>query len=89
MYRHSSITMNDDEFPEAVGPFIEKLETYARSAIPDESPLAFIKGWTTPVTEDNMEELTGPGAEDAESFGRRLRDLYGYLLPGNKDPPFK
>jgi len=88
--RHSSITMNDDEFPETIEPFNKKLEDYDRQAPPDGSPFAFFKdGWTTPVTEDNMEELTGPGAEDAKSYGQRLRDLYGYLLPGDKDPAFK
>ena len=87
--RHSSITMNDDEWPETLGPFVEKLEKYDRSQIPDTSVLAFLRDWESPVNEDNQEELTKPGARDSAAYGRRIRELYPELVPSKHDPPFK
>ena len=72
-----------------MGPFVEKLDSYDTSNIPDDSALSFLKQWATPITESNMEELTGPGATDAEAFGRRMKMLYEDLLPGHNDPAFK
>lgn len=76
-------------WPETMGPFIEKLESYDTSKISDDSSLSFLKDWATPVNEENMEELTKPGATDAEAFGKRMKMQYEDLLPSHRDPPFK
>jgi hypothetical protein len=55
----------------------------------DEGVLDFLLDWTTPVTEDTMEQLTGPGAEDARALGKRLAALYKDLIPGHKEPAVK
>lgn len=81
--------MNDDEMPETIGPFLDKFKDYPVSRIDPSSSLGFLKEWTTPVTEDNMEELTGPGADDSRSFGKRLSQQYHSLIPGKHEPAVK
>lgn len=87
--RHGSITANDDEWPETLGPFVKKFTEYDASQIPETSTFSFLRDWTTPVTEDTMEQFTEPGAKDAKKFARELSERYKELLPGNKDPAFK
>lgn len=81
--------MNDDEWPETMAPFVEKLEEYDTARIPDDSVLRFLKDWKSPINEENQEELTKPGARDAEAYGKRIRELYPDLIPKKNDPPFK
>lgn len=81
--------MNDDEWPDTFEPFLEQLEKYKKSKIPKDASLAFLKDWQSPVSEDNMEEFTEPGARDAEAFGKRLADRYKHLMPGGQDDPFR
>ena len=51
--------------------------------------LAFLKDWKTPVTEDNMEQLTGPGAEDSKALGQRMGSRYQALIPELNEPAIK
>jgi len=87
--RHGSITANDDEWPETLGPFVEKFAEYDASQIPETSTFSFLRDLTTPVTEDTMEQFTEPGAKDAKAFAQGLAERYKELLPGKKDPAFK
>lgn len=90
--------MNDDEYPETVGPFLSKLKKYkkknkqSKKKHEDEdggNALAFLKHWKTPVTEDNMEQLTGPGAKDAKVLGQAMGKRYADLIPEKDDPAIK
>ncbi|GAA5845545.1 hypothetical protein JCM11251_002089 [Rhodosporidiobolus azoricus] len=81
LIRHSSIGGNDEEWEEFMQPFVEKVNSKRHLAIHPTSPLSFLSSWESPVTEDTIEKLTGPGEEDAYSFGKRLRHFYDPLLP--------
>ncbi|GAA5898393.1 uncharacterized protein JCM6883_001009 [Sporobolomyces salmoneus] len=104
LLRHSSIYANDDEFEDYMQPFIERVEKFQKEKkkIEKKSPLSFLNDWVSPITEDNLEDITEPGKADAREFGRRLRKTYGHLLPPKhlgkkatknkkekKVPPFK
>ena len=39
--------------------------------------------------EDTLEQLTEPGAKDAESFGKQLGDIYSNLLPEDHNEAFR
>lgn len=86
LVRHSSITANDDEYDETMGPFIEKLESFPhREGFSDIKELAFLKSWLTPVNDSNLEEATDPGRADAKSLGRRFSEQYKMLMPTKQD----
>lgn len=84
-------SQNDDEFPITLGPFLKQFENYDRTAIPqtDGNPLAFLRDWETPMHKDTLEQLTEPGAKDAESFGKQLGDIYSNLLPEDHNEAFR
>lgn len=81
--------MNDDEWPDTFEPFLKQLKKYKTSKIPKRSSLAFLRDWQSPVSEDNMEEFTEPGAKDAEAFGQRLAKRYQQLMPEGDNEPFR
>lgn len=81
--------MNDDEWPDTFEPFLKQFKKYKKSKIPAHGSLAFLRDWESPVSEDNMEEFTEPGARDAEDFGRRLSERYKQLMPEDHNEPFK
>lgn len=68
-------------------PFAEKIEAAqsegAFDELDDESPLAFLKEWKGKdvVPEEQVSQITEPGREDAFGMGKRMRHLYGSLLP--------
>lgn len=82
--------MNDDEWPETIEPLLKKLKKYKKQKVKHYGDaLGFLKHWKTPVTEDNMEQLTGPGAQDARNLGKTLADHYSHLLPKANEPAIK
>lgn len=83
--------MNDDEYPETIGPFLSKLKKYKKKKHVKHygDSLGFLKHWKTPVTEDNMEQLTGPGAEDAKKLGVTMSKHYEHLIPDRDEPAIK
>ncbi|KAK4703674.1 syntaxin 1B/2/3, partial [Phenoliferia sp. Uapishka_3] len=84
LIRHSSIYGNDDEFADFMSPFIDKVKASRAmhpGGITKTSPLKFLDDWESPILEEDLEELTGPGEEDAFGFGKRFRELYGPLMP--------
>lgn len=66
-------------------PFVEKVERSQAEGhfdgLDDEAPLGFLKEWSNPIGEDDVSQLTEPGRDDAFSMGKRMRELYGKLLP--------
>jgi hypothetical protein len=86
LIRHSCIHANDDEYADYMLPFVQRLERGRPSLakLEDGSPVAFLKKWRNPIAEEDIEQLTGPGRDDAFGFGKRMRELYGPLLPPKK-----
>lgn len=80
LIRHSSIYANDDEWDAYMKPFVERVEQAKGSFLKD-GPLSFLNTWTCPINDDNLEELTQPGIDDAFTLGKRFRKLYPNLLP--------
>jgi acid phosphatase len=80
LIRHSSIYANDDEWEDYMQPFVSRVEA-ARGSFPKDGPLGFLQDWQCPINDDNLEELTGPGEDDANTLGKRFRKLYPHLLP--------
>lgn len=88
LIRHSSIYANDDEWDDYMRPFAERVAE-ARDAFGSSSggnddetnALSFLRDWECPINDDNLEQLTGPGEQDAHDFGKRFRKLYPHLLP--------
>lgn len=87
--RHSSIYANDDEWDDYMKPLVTRVED-SRGIFPKDGPLKFLNDWQCPINDDNLEELTEPGKEDAFTMGKRFRKLYPHLLPprrlGKKKP---
>jgi hypothetical protein len=83
LIRHSSIVANDDEWEDYMEPFVQRLDAHraAGAALPDSGRLAFLREWQSPINNDNLEQLTQPGAHDATVQGRRLRKLHPHLFP--------
>lgn len=80
LIRHSSIYANDDEWDAYMKPFVERVEKLKGSFAQD-GPLNFLNTWDCPINNDNLEELTQPGIDDAFTLGKRFRKLYPNLLP--------
>jgi acid phosphatase len=80
LIRHSSIYANDDEWDEYMEPFATRVEE-SRGSFANEGPLGFLNEWESPINKDNLEQLTGPGKDDAFTLGKRFRKLYPNLLP--------
>jgi acid phosphatase len=89
LIRHSSIYANDDEWEDYMEPFAKRVEA-SSDAFPSDGPLNFLNDWKSLINEDNLEEITEPGAADALLLGKRFRALYPQLLPprhlGKKGP---
>ncbi|GAA5937852.1 hypothetical protein JCM1841_004381 [Sporobolomyces salmonicolor] len=83
LMRHSSIYANDDEWEAYMQPFVERVKAAQRDGVVlhSSSPLSFLNHWRSPINDDNLEAVTGPGKDDAFEFGKRFRKLYGPLLP--------
>ncbi|CEH12980.1 Multiple inositol polyphosphate phosphatase [Ceraceosorus bombacis] len=84
LIRHSSIAANDDEWEEYMEPFVQRLSSHFASpdaGWPESGRLAFLRGWKSPISSDNLEALTEPGAHDAYRQGKRLRHLHPHLFP--------
>lgn len=84
LLRHTSIYANDDEYEDYMQPFIERVERLQKDKkrkIDKDSPLSFLNRWTSPINDDNLEDVTDPGRADAREFGVRMRDAYGHLMP--------
>ena len=80
LMRHSSIFANDDEWYDYMEPFVTRVAV-ARGDFPANSPLDFLNDWECPINVDNLEQLTGPGEDDAHTMGKRFRYLYPDLFP--------
>jgi acid phosphatase len=81
LVRHAAITGNDFDWEEYIEPFVEKLGNTTvdwRSA----GPLAFLAKWQTPISDEELEDLTIIGRLEAYKLGVDVRLRY----PGLKDP---
>jgi acid phosphatase len=81
LVRHAAIYGNDFDWEEYIEPFVEKLGNTSvdwRSA----GPLAFLAKWQTPISDEELEDLTIIGKLEAYKLGVDVRLRY----PGLKDP---
>lgn len=77
----AAIYGNDDEYEETIAPLLLKLQSVKKKHFPKHGKWAFLRKWTSPMTEDNLEVITEPGKKDARLLGKRLRELYPNLFP--------
>lgn len=47
-------------------PFEDKIANLSRKAFPKYGPWAFLENWSSPINEDNLEELSARGEHDAK-----------------------
>jgi len=81
LVRHAAIYANDFDFEEYIEPFVEKLGNTSvdwRSA----GPLAFLSKWQSPITEEELEDLTTIGKLESYKLGVDVRLRY----PSLRDP---
>ncbi|CAO2657689.1 Nn.00g038150.m01.CDS01 [Neocucurbitaria sp. VM-36] len=81
LVRHAAIYANDFDYEEYIEPFTDKLKNTTadwRSA----GPLAFLASWKTPITDEELEDLTSVGRLESYKLGVDIRLRY----PGLKDP---
>jgi acid phosphatase len=81
LVRHSYIYANDFDWEEYIEPFVGKL----RNTTTDwqaAGPLAFLQHWQSPISDDEIEDLTTLGKLESYKLGVDVRLRY----PGLKDP---
>jgi acid phosphatase len=81
LVRHAAIYANDFDFEEYIEPFTDKLRNTTanwRNA----GPLDFLAKWQTPITDDELEDLTSVGRLESYKLGVDVRLRY----PSFKDP---
>lgn len=81
LVRHAAIYANDFDYEEYIEPFTEKLKNTTanwRGA----GPLAFLQHWESPISDEELEDLTSVGRLQAYKLGVDVRLRY----PGFKDP---
>jgi acid phosphatase len=81
LVRHAAIYANDFDWESAMEPFVEKLKNTTvdwRRA----GPLAFLAKWQSPISEEELEDLTTIGKLEAYKLGVDVRLRYPHL----KDP---
>lgn len=84
---------SDDEYDETIHPFTKKLAAIDASSYSSDpaNPFCFLRNWTSPITDENLEVLAPSGKDDANALGKRMRAQYPHLFPpkwagGPKDP---
>lgn len=81
LVRHAAIYANDFDYEEYIEPFTDRLKNTTadwRGA----GPLDFLQRWASPITEEELEDLTSVGRLEAYKLGVDVRLRY----PGFKDP---
>ncbi|KAI4929741.1 uncharacterized protein J4E92_005407 [Alternaria infectoria] len=81
LIRHAAIYANDFDYEEYIEPFTDKLKNTTadwRSA----GPLSFLSKWQTPISDEELEDLTSVGRLQSYKLGVDVRLRY----PTFKDP---
>lgn len=81
LVRHAAIYANDFDYEEYIEPFVQKLgnsSTNWRGA----GPLSFLSKWSSPISDEELEDLTTIGKLESYKLGVDVRLRY----PGLKDP---
>jgi hypothetical protein len=81
LVRHAAIYANDFDFEEYIEPFTDKVENttvdWSKAGA-----LSFLANWTTPIEDEDLEELTKVGEMEAFALGSQVRVRY----PSFKEP---
>lgn len=86
--RHTDIYANDYEYENSLGPLISKLANFSsKNAWARDDTLAFLVNWTSPIDDpdEEIEETTVYGREDAKALGGLVAGRYESLLSGSGD----
>jgi len=81
LIRHAAIYANDFDWEEYIEPFVDKLRNTTvdwRGA----GPLSFLEKWQSPISDEELEDLTSVGRLESYKLGVDVRLRY----PGLKDP---
>ncbi|KAF2503363.1 phosphoglycerate mutase-like protein [Lophium mytilinum] len=82
LVRHAAIWANDFDYEEFIDPFVSKLQNTTvdwKKA----GPLAFLSTWNTPIEDDDIEELTQVGRQEAFTLGVSVGQRYpSFKAPG-------
>jgi acid phosphatase len=68
LVRHAAIYANDFDWEEYIEPFVQKLQNttvYWRGA----GPLAFLEKWQSPISDEELEDLTSVGKLESYQLG--------------------
>ena len=75
LVRHAAIYANDFDYEEYIEPFTDKLENttvdWSKAGA-----LSFLANWTTPIEDEDLEELTKVGEMEAFALGSQVRVRY-------------
>lgn len=64
-------------------PFVSKIANLSLSSLPPNDgahPWGFLRDWTSPINEGNLEKLSQRGKDDAFEFGGYIRSIYKELF---------
>jgi hypothetical protein len=93
LVRHAAIYANDEDYEEYIEPFLLKLNSTLSSPLGKKArrkgwkgPLEFFNAWENPIDDpDNqLEQITPQGIEDAKRVGKHLLSRYPTLVPTTK-----
>jgi hypothetical protein len=65
-------------------PFVSKIANMSFTDLPPNDgahPWGFLRDWTSPINDGNLEELSQRGKDDSFEFGRYMRKSYAHLFP--------
>lgn len=83
LVRHAAIYANDFDYEEYIEPFTDKLKNasvdWSRAG-----PLSFLSSWKTPISDDELEDLTKIGQLEAYKLGVDVSLRYPALKKPNK-----
>lgn len=83
LVRHAAIYANDFDYETYLEPFIQKLQNTSQ-VWSDTKSLKFLSSWTAPINDDELEELTRVGMQEAQSLGSTLHKRYAHLKKPTK-----
>ncbi|KAF2671884.1 phosphoglycerate mutase-like protein [Microthyrium microscopicum] len=82
LVRHAAIVANDYDYETYIGPFVKKL---ANTTVDwsKAGNLSFLAKWKSPIKEDDIEQLTQVGVQEATNLGSDVKNRYH----GFRNPP--
>ncbi|KAF2709630.1 repressible acid phosphatase [Pleomassaria siparia CBS 279.74] len=83
LVRHAAIFANDFDYEEYIEPFTDKLKN-TTVQWENGGPLAFLKSWQTPISDEELEDLTKVGQLESFQLGVDISMRYPSFKPPKK-----